>query len=533
MPGTGCRIAKIALGSLVATTTSYSLRKSSNVNDHIVDSQHVVDTASQLGNIWVPITLPQRGRRYLNPVTGERREAPPAGAAVTHEAAVEGYGGKGPEVTYGAPGEQFIPESQRKSCVPHCTWNCTQPVCEQKCEPVCRAGECETRCPKMDASQLEKCHVQCSEPKCSMYCPKGKLCEDGNKTLGCPKCKTRCEEPQCNFVCNNDLGDLCKTVCPDPVCTFKCQDPTSCPKPECKMLCETPPDCGTNPTLPPVGDHLVIKTGQAQHGLAQWVVGVWDKCSTDCGTGTQSRSVVCSSGHDEDCTDAKPANSQKCDDYMGCQYAAGEWGECSARCGAGTRSRKVNCAGARCMGPKPAETEPCTHNDKECTECEVVVYGGPSFDGWSLSFGPGDYTVSDMEVKGAKCDDVSSLKVNGLFCEAHVFEYGDFNVQHKGWQAVFKHGQYDRQGLLTGGAKDNDISSMKVKQTMPSGFNATGMNMPKTGGFDISNPLGENPFSKDNPFANPMNSSWENGRPWSGAWQVSVVGVAAAFFIRL
>jgi len=487
---------------------------SANGHIHVVDSvkSNVTMTAdAQLGNIWVPITLPQQGLKYFNPATGQKSDAAPAGAVVTKEASVVGLN-KQPTynsgITYGKPGEQLLPDSVRNSCVPHCTWDCTQPVCEQNCEPVCHAGECETRCPKMDKDQLEKCNVQCSEPSCKMYCPKEDLCQ-GKKTLDCesrPKCQTRCDEPQCNFVCNNDLGDKCKTVCPDPVCTFKCKKPSECPKPVCNMVCEKPPNCDTKPTSEPLQPgEVVIGHTKASRADASWQSGEWGTCSATCGSGTQSRSVKCSSGHPEDCTRSKPEESRTCENYAGCEYAVGAWSACNGQCGTGTQTRRVNCAGKECHGKKPASEQQCSHDSPDCTNCKALVFGGPNFDGWSLEFTPGEYTVSDMEVKGAKCDDISSMKVLGYYCKTTVYEFGDFNGQHKGWMADFGPGSYTRQQLVDGGAKDNDISSLKVVKTSRPAGNSTGNPYysnsanANSKSFNMTN-SSNNPFGAANPF---------------------------------
>jgi hypothetical protein len=69
-----------------------------------------------------------------------------------------------------------------------------------------------------------------------------------------------------------------------------------------------------------------------------------------------------------------------------------------------------------------------------------------------------------MELKGAKCDDISSLKVFGDYCHVVAFEFGDFNQKHHGWKAEFGFGAYATKDLLARGAKDNDISSMIVER---------------------------------------------------------------------
>jgi len=445
----------------------------------VVDTEHVVDTKATAGNIWVPIQLPQQQTYYLNPTTSEERPEAPQGAYVMKAAAVVGYTGDleedhVPRQPTGPHG-QLVPNDERLSCLPHCTWNCTQPVCEQDCQPNCHRPNCQTRCPKLGEDQLAGCHVQCNAPQCRMFCPKD-ICE-GRKTLDCqtPKCTTRCEKPQCRFLCNDGLK--CKSVCPDPICDWECKKPQECPKPDCKMVCEKPPECDvdTKPTLPPKGDHETVgSTGKAGLGDSKWNADAWGACSAVCGKGSRTRSVSCSSGYDTDCHGAKPATSEECQDFSGCQYAVGQWSQCSAHCGDGTQTRAVNCAGPSCSGTKPASVQKCSHSGKECTDCHAVVFGGPNFDGWSLTFEPGKYSNSDMELKGAKCDDISSVKVFGDFCHMTAFEFGDFNKKHHGWQAEFGSGAFTNKDLLARGAKDNDISSLIVeKRGGPAGQNAT------------------------------------------------------------
>mmetsp|Transcript_23752 Transcript_23752/g.53862 ORF Transcript_23752/g.53862 Transcript_23752/m.53862 type:complete len:383 (+) Transcript_23752:549-1697(+) len=239
-----------------------------------------------------------------------------------------------------------------------------------------------------------------------------------------------------------------------------------CPNPQCNLVCEKPPDCDTHPTLPPPKDgETIVGSGAANDGLARFESGPWGQCSSTCGSGAQARDVHCNTHHDEDCEGLeRPSTSRPCQDYSGCQYATSEWSQCSARCGPGTQTRRVGCAGKRCTGKAPLSSQRCDGDAPECHSCNAVVFGGPNFDGWSLEFGPGEYTVADMEAKGAKCDDISSMKVYGLFCRVAVFQFGDFNGAYSGWQANFGPGFYDREKLVDGGARDNDISSLRVSR---------------------------------------------------------------------
>jgi len=177
-----------------------------------------------------------------------------------------------------------------------------------------------------------------------------------------------------------------------------------------------------------------------------------------------TRQVRCSSGYEADCrAHLKPHTSKDCKKVSGCQYVAAAWSQCSARCGDGVQVRDVTCAGEECPGPAPPTSRSCRDDSSACTDCHVTLFGGPKFDGWSLVLDPGSYGSADLEVLGAKCDDVSSLTVQGLFCEAETFQYGDFNKGHRGWTATFGSGSYDSKGLLEHGARDNDISSLKVR----------------------------------------------------------------------
>mmetsp|Transcript_32474 Transcript_32474/g.78015 ORF Transcript_32474/g.78015 Transcript_32474/m.78015 type:complete len:501 (+) Transcript_32474:122-1624(+) len=413
-------------------------------------------------SLWVPMPVPGRPTQYLNPATGETRPAPPAGALLTAAAQVRGY----VDPLYADPGVQLVPNETRKSCVPHCTWNCTQPVCEQGCKPVCRAGTCETRCPKMNQTELEKCHVQCAEPVCKMFCPKGKLCSN-NSTLGCPKCTTRCEEPKCEFDCSKAGSMGCKTVCPEPVCQWLCKRPKDCPKPVCSMQCEQAPDCvkDKNLVVPlPSGMDRVGRAKKARKEQSKWLVGPWSVCSTSCGYGVRTRGVKCNSGRDKDCESIfhKPYDKEACEENKGCEWTVGSWGSCSNRCGPGNKTREVECEHHKCPGDKPEATAYCEGHGETCEACEVTIYGGGLFEGWEHTFKAGSYSSSELEYEGVKCDDISSLEVVGARCQMTAFQYGDFNQQHQGWKATFREGKYDVEAMEANGARNNDISSFKL-----------------------------------------------------------------------
>mmetsp|Transcript_58388 Transcript_58388/g.125625 ORF Transcript_58388/g.125625 Transcript_58388/m.125625 type:complete len:538 (+) Transcript_58388:135-1748(+) len=368
----------------------------------------------------------------------------------------------------------IVPLDQRKSCVPHCAWKCTEPVCEQNCKPICGVPKCETRCPKLGSSSYKGCKVKCGEPNCAMFCPEKNIC-NGTKTLDCntPKCATRCENPKCTMDCgHNGMG--CKTVCPEPKCEWHCQRPKECPRPECSMQCEQPPECaiGKNIAVPPPredGYETVSRSRSAVLREAKWVVGEWGGCTTQCGYGYRHRHIRCTSPAEQDCeaSEPRPQNTTSCETYDGCDWTVGGWSPCSARCGTGKRHRSVRCQGPRCQGRRPASETQCQGNDPTCEMCKVIVYGGKEFDGWDRTFEEGEYNAAELEYEGVKCDDISSLEVIGVYCEVKAYEFGDFNAAHKGWVATFKEGKFNKEEMEQEGARNNDMSSFVVAMKKP------------------------------------------------------------------
>lgn len=133
----------------------------------------------------------------------------------------------------------------KAGCHPRCVWHCTDPVCDMTCEPVCKAPECETRCPQIDTSL---CSSKCTDPDCAVVCPKKPKCESGS----CPdKCNTVCGKPKCTVMCE---APPCHSICADPKCEWTCKEPEACPKPQCQMQCEQPKGCLTGQMVVPLPD---------------------------------------------------------------------------------------------------------------------------------------------------------------------------------------------------------------------------------------------------------------------------------------
>jgi len=435
---------------------------------------------SHLENQWVPVDSQQHGHFYFNPALGTSVRSLPEGALLNKAVKVERGRVAGvredpatpaaaPAADETTPVPTIVPLGQRKSCVPHCTWNCTQPVCEQHCEPHCEVPVCDTRCPTPTNETYQGCRINCGEPDCAMFCPKTSLCPDGRKTLDCgaPKCRTQCAQPRCKFHCD-DVDMKCKTVCPQPKCEWKCHKPRECPKPLCKMICEQAPDCGRRTIPVPVPDgEMVISRGMAHQLQGGWAVGNWSECSSPCGNGTQTRSVTCADPEGS-CSDSRPANARACAGDGVCEWSTGPWGKCDKPCDpSGVRYRQVSCQGKECSGPRPKNSQSCApENDPLCEICKVTIYGGGNLGKvngkWHLTLKPGKYSSSDLEHQGVKCDDISSIRVEGHRCSTTVYEYGDFNKAHEGFKATLEEGSYTRDDMSQHGIKDNDISSLEV-----------------------------------------------------------------------
>ena len=169
-----------------------------------------------------------------------------------------------------------------------------------------------------------------------------------------------------------------------------------------------------------------------------WSVGDWAGCSTSCGDGSQTRSVVCS-GPDgqvsEDfCSAGKPADSQGCTETVACAWSTGGWSACDNTCGSGYQSRTVECVGPNggvnesyCTSAKPDVSQTCTGS----TSCSWSVggWGGcsASCEGGSQSrsvvcISPSGTTVSDSLCPGGK--PASSQSCNTHPCVRYETSWG-------------------------------------------------------------------------------------------------------------
>jgi len=93
----------------------------------------------------------------------------------------------------------------------------------------------------------------------------------------------------------------------------------------------------------------------------------------------------------------------------------------------------------------------------ESQECKVEVFQHGDFSGWKAQFGIGTYTFQQFLAAGARNDEVSAIKVYGDGCEATVFEH-----EFTGWSATFGQGTYDYGAFVAKGAKNDHASSIIV-----------------------------------------------------------------------
>jgi hypothetical protein len=149
-----------------------------------------------------------------------------------------------------------------------------------------------------------------------------------------------------------------------------------------------------------------------------WQQGGWGGCSTTCGTGEKTQTVVCKDAlgitwADFYCQGSKPSSSLSCTETSGCPQHVYSWnqsgfGSCSATCGPGTKTQTVTCqdetgavaADSNCSGSKPSSSQTCN----ETTGCSVKTYS------WSIgSYGACSNTCgAGTKSRTVQCKDDST-----------------------------------------------------------------------------------------------------------------------------
>ena len=91
--------------------------------------------------------------------------------------------------------------------------------------------------------------------------------------------------------------------------------------------------------------------------------------------------------------------------------------------------------------------------------CNVTLFGGSSFGGWSTTFASGSFQNGAFLQAGATDNSANSLIVKGdATCSVTVYGNGDFS----GWSATFGPGQYTANSMVLAGGQYSDISSLAV-----------------------------------------------------------------------
>jgi uncharacterized protein YegL len=90
--------------------------------------------------------------------------------------------------------------------------------------------------------------------------------------------------------------------------------------------------------------------------------------------------------------------------------------------------------------------------------CHATAYQHAGFGGWAADYPEGGYDMYQMMSHGASNDDMSSLKVWGTGCRATLYQHWDFT----GYAVDFPEGWYDYRNFLRQGARNDDISSLRV-----------------------------------------------------------------------
>ncbi|MGH0137781.1 UNVERIFIED_CONTAM: hypothetical protein FKN15_025200 [Acipenser sinensis] len=108
-----------------------------------------------------------------------------------------------------------------------------------------------------------------------------------------------------------------------------------------------------------------------------WFLTEWsERCSAECGNGTQTRGVVCLMNHIsslplEGCGNEKPMESKPCNFGL-CnekvEWFTGPWDQCSTECGNGTKSRSVVCLKRSNISLVVVEPFECSRLEKPPTE---------------------------------------------------------------------------------------------------------------------------------------------------------------------
>ncbi|XP_006817461.1 papilin-like, partial [Saccoglossus kowalevskii] len=275
----------------------------------------------------------------------------------------------------------------------------------------------DIECPQWQVGRWSRCSAQCGDgiQRRDVTCTSNSVVPDDHcDELEKPDVKKDCNLGPCEGVewmvshfseCSQDCGRGLKTrqvycasqtgiIFPDELCNEK-----RMPKivEECFSTSACPPD---------------------------WHASTWSECSSECGEGIQTRTVVCASMVDSDLevqsadecdATTKPASTQTCEsEPCEAMWFSGPWTRCTEPCGTGGRSRQVMCfssgsivVDALCdFVSRPHDRERC--NEQPCDEDNSPVFIG-----------------NPVEALELDCEDSEfGCCLNGITAADGPFQYG-------------------------------------------------------------------------------------------------------------
>lgn len=201
-----------------------------------------------------------------------------------------------------------------------------------------------------------------------------------------PDATSDCNLAPCTLVpgewspCSKECGGGTKTR------TLKCKTPSGSVVPM--------DDCE--------GADAPAESASCNAAACEWATGDFGACSVDCGGGTKTRPVVCTSpitgftvSASECEAETRPDDSEECNTQACATYnwSVGDYSQCSQECNGGTKTRSVVCRESTtgntvddglCGGGKPAGSSAC--NTDQC------LWSSPEFGACSAACGPGEQT---------------------------------------------------------------------------------------------------------------------------------------------
>lgn len=92
------------------------------------------------------------------------------------------------------------------------------------------------------------------------------------------------------------------------------------------------------------------------------------------------------------------------------------------------------------------------------SKCHAILYQHGNFGGWRVDLQEGGYDMQAMVAHGAKNDEMSAIKVFGTGCVATLYKHWDFT----GYAVAYPEGFYSFRAFLRQGAKNDDVSSIRI-----------------------------------------------------------------------